>query len=81
MRVRVLYMGMLQDIAGCQAEELQLSQGASARDLYAELEQRYPRLQQFRNSVALAVNYDYSDSGRPLQDNDEVALIPPVSGG
>lgn len=74
-------MGMLRDAAGCSDEVVQLPEAASARDLYAELEQRHPELQEFRNAVALAVNYDYSDGARQLQEDDEVALIPPVSGG
>jgi len=72
---------MLRDLAGHEREVVQLSDGARLSDLYAELQQRMPKLQDFRNAIALSVNYEYSDGAAVLQDNDEVALIPPVSGG
>lgn len=81
MQVRVLYLGMLKDLAGREREVVQLSEGARLSDLYAELQQRMPKLQGFRNAIALSINYEYSDGSAVLHDNDEVALIPPVSGG
>ena len=45
------------------------------------MQQRIPQLQEFRHAIALAVNYEYSNGETPLHDGDEVALIPPVSGG
>ena len=81
MQVRVLYLGMLRDLAGREREVVQLSDGARLSDLYAELQQRIPKLQGFRTAIALSINYEYCDGAAVLQDNDEVALIPPVSGG
>lgn len=81
MQVRVLYLGMLRDLAGRERELVQLSEGACLSDLYAELQQRIPKLQDFRNAIALSINYEYADGAATLHDNDEVALIPPVSGG
>ncbi len=81
MQVRVLYLGMLKDLAGREREVVQVSDGARLSDLYAQLRQRVPKLQEFRNAIALSINYEYSDGATLLQDNDEVALIPPVSGG
>jgi molybdopterin converting factor subunit 1 len=81
MQVRVLYLGMLRDVAGRDREAVELADGSRLSDLYSELERRIPRLQSFRNSLALAVNQEYSDAAAELHDNDEVALIPPVSGG
>src|SRR5450755_161961 len=81
MQVKVLYLGMLREIAGRSKEVVVLPDGARLGDLYAQLEQRFPKLQGFRNSLALALNLEYSDFAAELHDNDEVALIPPVSGG
>jgi len=81
MQVRVLYLGMLREIAGCERETVELGDAATAGELYSKLQQRIPRLQEFRGAIALAVNYEYSDGKTALHDNDEVALIPPVSGG
>jgi len=81
MQVSVRYLGMLKGFAGHDRELVQLADGARLGDLYALLEQRIPNLQQFRHSIALSINYEYSDGTVLLHDNDEVALIPPVSGG
>jgi MoaE-MoaD fusion protein len=81
MRVRVLYLGMLRDVAGLDHEAVELAEGARLSGLYSELERRFPKLQGFRNSIALALNQEYADATAELHDNDEVALIPPVSGG
>jgi MoaE-MoaD fusion protein len=81
MQVRVLFLGMLRDIAGRDHEVVEIADGSRLSDLYAELEQRFPKLQGLRNSLALALNQEYSDAAAELRDNDEVALIPPVSGG
>jgi MoaE-MoaD fusion protein len=81
MQVRVLYLGMLRDIAGRDQEVVSLADGSRLSDLYAELERRFPKLEGFRNSLALALNLKYVDAAAELHNNDEVALIPPVSGG
>ena len=81
MQVRVLYFGMLRDVTGQQREAVDLSNGSHLSDLYAELERRYPKLQSFRTSLALTVNQEYADTAAELHNNDEVALVPPVSGG
>ena len=81
MQVRVVYLGMLREIADCERESVELGDGATVGELYAQLQQRVPKLQEFRGAIALAVNYEYSDGKTVLSDNDEVALIPPVSGG
>ena len=81
MQVRVLYLGMLKDIAGRERELVQLSDGARLGDLYRNLQERIPALSNFRSAIALALNYEYADTAAELHDDDEVALIPPVSGG
>jgi MoaE-MoaD fusion protein len=81
MHVRVLYLGMLRDISGRDREVVELAEGSRLSGLYADLERRFPKLHDFRNSLALALNQEYSDGAAELHDNDEVALIPPVSGG
>jgi molybdopterin synthase catalytic subunit len=81
MQVQVLYLGMLREIAGCEREVVQLADEASVADLFAQVQQRIPKLRDFRGAIALAVNYEYADGSVVLRDDDEVALIPPVSGG
>lgn len=81
MLVRVVYLGMLKEIAGREREDVELAEAAILGDLYRQLQQRIPKLQEFRGAIALAVNYEYADGSVALHDGDEVALIPPVSGG
>ena len=58
-----------------------MAEGSCLCDLYAGLEERLPKLRGLRNSLALAVNHEYSHAAAELHDGDEVALLPPVSGG
>ena len=81
MRVTVRYLGPLRDIAGREGETVEVADNALVGELYATLQQRIPQLQQFRHVVAVAVNCEYSGSETRLREGDEVALIPPVSGG
>ncbi|HUK43078.1 MAG TPA: molybdenum cofactor biosynthesis protein MoaE [Candidatus Bathyarchaeia archaeon] len=81
MRVRVLYLGMLKDLAGRDKEQLQLPENSRLGDLFEQLQRTIPKLTDLRGAIALAVNCNYSDPSTVLRDNDEVALLPPVSGG
>jgi molybdopterin converting factor subunit 1 len=81
MRVQVLFFGVLKDLAGASSAELELRSGATAADLWSALNEQTPALARFQRSVAVAVNQHYSEPGTLLQDGDEVALLPPVSGG
>jgi|SRR5215469_15801045 molybdopterin synthase catalytic subunit len=81
MQVRVVYLGMLRELAGREREVVQLGEGSRLGDLFEQLRQSIPQLNDFRGAIALAVNHEYSDGRTVLQNDDEVALIPPVSGG
>jgi molybdopterin converting factor subunit 1 len=81
MRVRVLFFGMLKDLAGKSSDWLDLPEGASVRDVLTSYESRIPRLRESLPSLALAVNQQYSGPDTKLKPGDEVALLPPVSGG
>ncbi len=81
MRVRVLFFGMLKEMAGCPAEEVDLQDGASVRDVLAHYEAKITDLKRSLPFVAIAVNQQYAGPDTKLNANDEVALLPPVSGG
>jgi molybdopterin synthase catalytic subunit len=81
MRVRVVFFGILKDLVGSSERELELRTGATAEDLWAALQAQTPGLARFEKSVAVAVNQHYSEPGALLHEGDEVALLPPVSGG
>jgi molybdopterin converting factor subunit 1 len=81
MRVRVLFFGQLKDITGMAQEDAELAEGACVEDLFAGYGSRFPRLEEFRASIAASVNQEYSTWRAPLAGGDEVAFLPPVSGG
>jgi molybdopterin converting factor subunit 1 len=81
MRVRVLFFGQLKDITGVTQEEAELSEGARVEDLFERYRRRFPKLGEFRSSIAASVNQEYSAWRAPLDTGDEVAFLPPVSGG
>ena len=81
MRVRVLFFGVLKELTGKSADEIELQDNASVRDLLARYESSIPRLREALASAALAVNQEYASPDARLKAGDEVALLPPVSGG
>ena len=81
MRVQVLFFGVLKDIVGRPSEALELDEGATVGDVLQHYESRIPKLGQVLPSVALSVNQHYAGPGAVLGEGDEVALLPPVSGG
>jgi molybdopterin converting factor subunit 1 len=81
MRVRVLFFGMLKEWAGKAAEEIDVHEGASVRDVFAQYESQIPKLKASLASLAIAVNQQYAGPDTVLRANDEIALLPPVSGG
>jgi len=81
MQVRVLFFGILKEMVGKSADLIDLPDGASVRDLLARYQVQNPRLKESLPSLALAVNQQYAGPDTRLSPNDEVALLPPVSGG
>ncbi len=81
-RVRVRLFAVLRERAGTGQLDLELPAGAIVADALAELEGRSGLGEAIaRIEVALAVNREWADRATPLRDGDELALIPPVSGG
>ena len=81
MRVRVLFFGVLKELAGKPCDTLDLPEDARVRDLLSSLESKIPRMKDAMASLAVAVNQQYAAAERELKSDDEVALLPPVSGG
>jgi molybdopterin converting factor subunit 1 len=77
-RVVVRLFAGLRELAGTGEQEVELAEGATAADVWASLPDR---LGERPDGLVLAVNRSYATEDTPLADGDEVALIPPVSGG
>ena len=79
MRVRVLFFGVLREAMGVAEQGLEVEAGATAGDV---VERRRAGAEGgVWGSLAVAVNQEYAGRDRVLADGDEVALLPPVSGG
>lgn len=81
MRVRVLLFGVLKDVFQRSEESLDLRSGATVSDLLDHYREQAPAQAKLFQSLALAVNQEYASAAKALGDGDEVALLPPVSGG
>lgn len=81
MRVRVLFFGVLKDVLGKSSDVLELPENASVRNVLAHYESTVPELKRFGPTMAIAVNQQYAGFDALLKADDEIALLPPVSGG
>ncbi len=79
MQVRVLPFGILKEWLGVDAVSFELPEGATVANLLDALSAR-PSAPELRG-IAVGVNAEYAPAGHVLHDGDEVALLPPVSGG
>jgi molybdopterin synthase catalytic subunit/molybdopterin converting factor small subunit len=81
MEVRVLFFGMLKDFTGREFEVIGLPEDATLKDLLVHYGEANPGLRQFLPSIAMSVNQEYAAPNQKLANGDEIALLPPVSGG
>jgi molybdopterin converting factor subunit 1 len=81
MRVTVLLFARLRDIAGEAQLLRELAPGATIGDVWKQLAGEFPELSAYERSISTAVNADYARMDHRVHDGDEVAFLPPVSGG
>jgi len=79
--VHTHYFAMMRELLGTAKETLELPEGATASDAYATLTARVPRLANLERAIMVMVNERYVRGTQVLHDGDELAFIPPVSGG
>lgn len=80
MKTTILAFGIVKEIFSSPKKELELKDGATVRELRNELESSYPEIKGL-NSYFIAVNDEHAEEDLVLNPNDEIAIIPPVSGG
>ncbi len=81
MRINVRLFARLRDIVGAGEIVRQVPDGATVRSVWDELTGEFPDLCAYRETISAAVNAEYSRMDAPVGDGDEVAFLPPVSGG
>jgi molybdopterin synthase catalytic subunit len=80
-RVKVLFFGQLKDITGRSQDALEIQEGATLKDVFEHYALEYPKMQQIRGSVVIACNQNFAEASTRVLDGDEIAFLPPVSGG
>ena len=79
--VRLLFFGAARDAAGKSETEISLKQGTTSGSAFTQVLTVFPELRRFGRSLLFAVNQEYAGTDREIQDGDELAVFPPVSGG
>lgn len=80
MKYKINLFGVTRDIVGGNIIEVEMGKSADVQTILSELKTKYPKLKDIK-SLLVAVNSEYAESDLTLSENDEIALIPPVSGG
>jgi MoaE-MoaD fusion protein len=81
MRARVLFVGMLKELAGRAAEDAEFPEGADLHAVFEYYAGRIPAFRQLASSIVVARNQEFADLSAKIAEGDEVAFLPPVSGG
>jgi molybdopterin converting factor subunit 1 len=81
MRVTVRLFARLRDLAGSGELVRDVPGPATVKTVWQELVAEMPALRDYERTMSVAVNADYSKMSAPVNDGDEVAFLPPVSGG
>jgi molybdopterin synthase sulfur carrier subunit len=79
--VRVRFFARLREQAGTEIEVLEVAPGSSVVQIYEAMRRKHPALEADRESVRGAINQEFADWTAIVSNGDEVAFIPPVSGG
>ena len=80
-RVKVLFFGRLKDIVGCAEEWADFPESATIAHIFALYTNRRPELAKYRPSLVASCNQEFAPWDTPLHSGDEIAFLPPVSGG
>jgi molybdopterin synthase catalytic subunit len=81
MRVRVLFFGVLKDIVGSSEESIEVESNSTLGSVFEHYSQRFETLRNKRSSILFARNNEFARAETALAESDEVAFLPPVSGG
>ena len=83
MKIRVLFFAACRDVAGSDKTELEVKEGTTVSGLVKLVVEKHPKLTKMLSNLVLSLNLNYTDvkSSKVLSAGDEVAFIPPISGG
>lgn len=81
MYTRVLFFGKLKDIAGVSERSIEIRSKETIDELFQRLSRELPQIAAFRSSVVASRNQEFAPWTTVLEPGDEIAFLPPVSGG
>ncbi len=81
MQIRVLFFGMLKDVVGRSVDQIEVAPPVSVGAVFERYAAATPRLRELAGSIVLARNQEFAEPATLLEEGDEVAFLPPVSGG
>lgn len=79
--MKILFFGQLKDIVGRAEDSLELAPGSDLGAVFAHYAEKFPKLESLRKSIVLASNQQFAEVSTPVAEGDEIAFLPPVSGG
>ncbi len=80
MQIELLFFGIIEDIVGVRSKKMSIDTSITVEELNSNLQVQFPALKR-QSNYAMAVNMEYASNETIINNNDVVALIPPVSGG
>ena len=81
MHVNVLFFGLLKDITGRSEDRIEIGEGERLESVFERYARQFPRIADMASSIVLACNHEFCDRSTIVREGDEVAFLPPVSGG
>jgi len=81
MKIRLKFFAGYRELIGEKEMEVDMKEGRRLADLLQDLYKKYPKLEAFKEGIICSINKEYAPLDRKLKEGDEVALLPPVSGG
>ncbi len=80
-RISILYFANVKDATGVRKDAIDLPQDTPIKKLLTKISITYPNIKGMLNNIQISVNYKVVNMNTILKDGDEVALLPPISGG
>jgi molybdopterin converting factor small subunit len=81
MKIYVQFYAQLRDLVGIRALEVDLSEGATVRELLDQIYAKKPALRSHDKSILIGAGVEFVDRNHKLEPGEEIAIMPPVQGG